>query len=415
MRFFTLMNRDGVVSRNKANEVAYVRRGTDHIEALGSGYAGRSKIPTVWVTTKSGDKYEIPVDGNGRVPEEYLIGHFLNPSAGSRGGKERDIVLDLRKDADTLHEIPEGGFTPRQLIETGWWQAVNESDIIGIDDTGSGAFARELEEAARSAQSAGRKMVFLMPEDSAARARSILARDFTGTELRKAVRDRGLIIKEGNPGRGADGCYISRQETSSLKTPVIILRRGWNEETLAHEFVHHLRHVDETRGGITRTPFKLNDDGERVSSMRYSTPSEFNSARNLEEASTVAESVARIQEPSTGANGYYSATSVHGELPYDRYTHDRKTLVPDKPVKGRRAERRVTAKFGDTSISHLRYYSPGSNAINYYKEREAAGTLPTASKPKKRAKEPGVGGTAPGPVGSTATKSPNRRVTRARR
>ena len=127
-------------------------------------------------------------------------------------------------------------------------------DIEGIDDTGARAFARELEDAAKSAQAQGMKMVLLMPDDSQKRVREILARDFNASEVKKAVRNGGIIIKEGNPGRGAAGCYIPMQETSSLKTPVIILGKNWDEETLVHEFTHHLRHVDQTRGGLTRTP-----------------------------------------------------------------------------------------------------------------------------------------------------------------
>ena len=291
-------------------------------------------------------------------------------------------------------------------------QGVNESDIVGIDDTGALAFARELEEASKSAQAQGRKMVFLMPEDSAQRARSILAKDFNASELKRAVRNGGIIIKEGNPGRGAAGCYVSRQETSSLKTPVIILGKDWNEETLVHEFTHHLRHVDETRGGLTRTPLKLNAAGERVSMRDYS-QREFNSAINLEEAATVAESLVRIQEPSSGANGYYAATKAHGDTPYDRYKHDRKTLAPEKPMRGRKAERQVTGKFEDTSISHLGYYRPGSNAANYYAERKAKGNLPVAVKPVRKKKADATAGVTGGPIGAEASK--NRRLTKARR
>ncbi|MBE6518298.1 MAG: hypothetical protein E7Z70_01970 [Thermoplasmata archaeon] len=422
MKIFRYMKRPLVSSENRkaANQVAYTRKGTDIVETLGSGTASRRKIPTVWVTAKNGQKWEIPVDPKtGRVPDEYLYARFLATHQGSRNGRERNILIDIGKDADMLHEIPAGGFTPQQLIETGWWQGVNESDIIGIDDTGALAFARELEAAAKSAQAQGKKMIFLMPEESAERARQILSKDFNASEIKKAVRNGGIIIKEGNPGRGASGCYVSMQESSSLKTPVIILGKDWNEETLVHEFTHHLRHVDETRGGLTRTPLKLNENGERISSTRYA-PKEYNSALNLEEASTVAESLVRIQAPSAGANGYYAATTVHGDTPYKRYLHDRDIMVPggSQPLRGHRAERQVVQKFGETSISHMGYYRPGSNAGRYLEERKAKGNLPVASKPSKKKKAPdmtGFGTKGPGMVGAEASKSKNRRATKARR
>lgn len=414
MEFFRYMKKEGEASLNRKGRVAYTRRGSDYVETLGSGSNSRRKVATVWVTARNGQKYEIPVDRKtGKVPEEYLFAHFLNPYTGSRTGRPRSIAKDIGIDAEVIHELPEGGVTPQQLIEMGWWQGVNTCDIAGIDDFGATMFARELEEASRSAQGAGKKMVFLMPEDSAARARAILTKDFNASELNKAVRNGGIIIKEGNPGRGAAGCYVSKQEDYSLKTPVIILKKGdWNEETLVHEFTHHLRHVDETRGDLTRTPLKLNENGERISSLLYR-PEEFNSAINLEEASTVAESLVRIQEPSSGANGYYASTKVHGDTPYQRYKHDRAVLVPDSPMRGRKAERQVKGKFEDTSISHLGHYRPGSNAIKYYQKRKAEGTLPVAKK-RMRKLEPIPGGITPkGMVGAEASK--NRRFTKARR
>lgn len=92
MEFFRLMKRRDVVSQNKANEVAYTRRGTDYVEALGSGFkGGKRKITTVWVTAKNGQKWEIPVDPKtGRVPDEYLYARFLDEFRGSRNGKQRN-------------------------------------------------------------------------------------------------------------------------------------------------------------------------------------------------------------------------------------------------------------------------------------------------------------------------------------
>lgn len=420
MEIFTMMKKNGPqVSKNAKkgyNQVAYVRHGRDYVSAYGAGGSvGGRKLTTVWVTTKNGQKWEIPVDPKtGKVPDEYLYGRFLSRN-GSRNGKLRSPGVDMGVDAEILHEIPAGGFTPQQLIQTGWWQYPNESDIIGIDDTGAYEFAKELEETAKAARGAGRQMVFLMPPASAANARSILARDFTGGELNKAVRNGGIIIKEGNPGRGANGCYIPKQDSFSLKTPVIILRKGWDEETLVHEFTHHLRHVDVTRDGLTRTPYKLNEDGERITGWGERS-NEINSARNLEEAATVAESYVRIRNPPNGPNGYYSATQVHGDTPQARSVHDRKTLVPEKPKRGRAAEKQVKGRFGDTSISHLGYYRPGRNASNYLKLRTAQGTMPKAQKALPAPKKADVTkGTVGGKVGATAIKSGNRRITKARK
>lgn len=425
MEIFTKWNRNKVVSQNKSkkkgkyNEVAYTRHGRDSVIREGSGSGSERKVPTVWVTTKDGRKYEIPVDPKtGKVPMEYIYARFLYTNGDSRNGHDRSPRKDIGIDAEFIHAVPEGGFTPQQLVETGWWQYPNETDIEGVDDTGALSFARQIAQAAKSAQNAGKAIICIgMPEKEQDKIKSVLAKDFTATELNKASKN-GLIIMYGDPGRGAAACYVSRQETSSCKTPIIILRSDWSEEDLVHEFTHHLRHVDVTRGGLTRSPYKFNEDGERIHSSAYGSPSNFNSARNLEEAATVAESYVRIQKDPDGPNGYYLDTHVHGSTPSERSIHDRRALVPagSTAKRGRKAENVVKSQFEGLSIAHARPYSPGSNALNYYNARKAAGTLPVAQKPtKKKAGDVTTARGMNGPVGAEATRSKNRRYIRARR
>ena len=168
--------------------------------------------------------------------------------------------------------------------------------------------------------------------------------------------------------------------------------------------------MDDTRGGLTRTPHKLNERGEWVPFPKR----EENSASNLEEAATVAESLVRIQSPSAGVNGYYSRTSAHGDMPRQRYDHDRRTIAPENPMRGRRAEKQVVNRFDDTSISRLGYYRPGENATNYYAERRTKGTLPVANRPVRK-KRSDMTKTTSGSIGATAMKSYNRAYTKAKR
>lgn len=415
MEFFKYYSKKDVKSKNRrsSKEVAYTRRGVDYVEALGSGFAGKKRIPTVWVTAKNGEKWEIPIDPKtGKVPNEYIVARFLATHQGGTGDRQRNLLIDLSKDAEVIHEAPNGGFTPEQLIATGWWQHPNSCDILDVDDTGSAKIFAELEEASKTAKTIGKKMACMsMSDASAKRVRDILAKDFNASELKRAVKDGGLIIKEGNPGRGAAACYYPKWSTSSLKTPVIILGKNWSEEDLVHEFIHHLRHVDTTRDGLTRSPFKFNEQGERVP---MGNKSESNSARNLEEAATVGESYVRTHKIE-GANGYYTRASGHGDTPDQRSKYDRSVLVPEgsKPLRGRKAEKQITAKFRDTSISHLGYYRPGSNAVNYLDKREKAGTMPKAVRPVKKKSSDMTKGIPSGPVGATANR--NRRAYRARK
>ncbi len=401
------------------DEVAYYRHSKDAYVPLTKGKRdaeGPVKIPTVTVTTRSGDKYEMPMDKKGRVPREYVVARFLSETQGVRPpARSRSVSVDLSRDAEVMHREPRGGWTPKQLLDSGWWQYPSESDIYGIDDT---SMASEIEalyrDATKTQQAAGKRMTLIMPRESAQRAVRILRENFTAGELKKAVRGEGMIIQEGNPGRGVGGYYRAKWDTyDSAKTPLIMLGPNWDEDTLVHEFTHHLRHADETRGGLTRTPYRLNERGERMMADGMG-DYEFNSARNLEEAATVAETTARTRLPTKSPTGYYEYTRKHGSDYRERYAYDRGLLVGEgRPRKGRSAEKIVKARFGDTSISGLRYYK-ADPADAYLKARVAAGTMPVAAKrPKAKPKAsqglpPGVT-VAPVPVSAKPRAKAKRR------
>lgn len=378
-----------MAGRKSSRKVVATRKGRDRVYPLteGGGAWTPQDIPTKWVTAANGDRYEIPVDPEtGTVPIQYIFARLLEEDSGSRKGGRRNAQIDLMKDADRLFKTPPSGWTPEYLVKIGWWQHPNETDLVGIDDATSD-YTQQLMDVAKSAQGAGKQIVMIMPEASAARARAILARDFTATELKKAVKKGGVIIMEGQTShRSAAGQYSPVYENASVKTPVIVLRPGWDEETLVHEFGHHLRHVDASRSGLTRTPFKQNSKGENRPTWDYG-PGEFNSARNLEEAATVAESYVRAKEVKA-ATGYYTRTGSHGADPHQRSRYDRKLMVPkgSKPQKGRKAENTVKKRFDDASISDLSYYRPGRNAKAYYRELDEKGALKKAEKPKSKKK-----------------------------
>ncbi len=135
---FPRFRKNTVSFGKKRSRVAYTRNGVDKYDVLGDGGTGAMrKYKTKWVTARNGNKYEIPIDKNGKVPKEFLYAWFLNPTVGTRNGHWRNPVIDIGIDADVIHEIPRGGFTPEQLVETGWIQHPNESDIVGIDDMGA--------------------------------------------------------------------------------------------------------------------------------------------------------------------------------------------------------------------------------------------------------------------------------------
>lgn len=354
----------------------------------GGSYQVRKRSMAV-VETKDGIKYLIPVDRYGRVPKDALYERFLDISSGSRDGRRRSVVADLNTTAMALHAPKdEKGWKPEELVKTGWWGAVNESDLVGVDDSTSSVFINR-EEVKPSMRGSFGKIALLLPPERQEYVSKTLQNNFTASELKRMTADYGLVIIEGNPGHNADGCYYSRQE--GVDTPTIFIRPTSGEDTITHEVIHHARAADKERADISKTPFKYDSDGRCLPFSR----TDF---RNLEEAATVAESTARTREPTTFL-GYY--TFLKGN-PKDFYNHDRQLLTNGKPLRGKRATDRVNSTFEDTEISKLKFtrgYSP-HGAIN---EMRSRGQIKPRPK-KKTTEQASTAKTASGTKTSTASK-----------
>lgn len=359
--------------------------------SVGDGPQTRpKKYSTAYVRAKNGTVYQIPVDSKGKVPAFAIFERFLDFNSGTRDGHKRNIGLDLALEAQTLHKVPKGGFTPEQIVECGWWMYPAESDIKGIDDPSSimtGEF-----ELPTDAMAVASKIAILGPADERERVKKVLKDNFTAKELKKAVKDQGIVITVAPAGQGASGWYRGKQ--FGVKTPQIVVDPGASEDTITHEFVHHMRREDETRGGIARCPFPLTSEKGIGSDYMALTESQKGTLINIEEAATVAETVARTRQPEPRPTGYY----VH--MPGGRdnyptwYVEDRETMTKggksNRPQIGKRATSRVNARFEETHISGLRF-KKGKSAKEGVAEMVEKGTLPKAIPEKPRSKGAGKG------------------------
>lgn len=350
------------------------------------------------VRARDGTTYMVPVDSKGYVPQDALYEHFLDNTKWSGKGRERNPVADLRTTADRLHSPKDpSGFTPEELVATGWWTAVNESDIMGVDDSTSSYFA-EIESVKPSMRSSMGKIAIIVPEDRQDFVVKTLQDNFTAAELKRMTAKTGLVVMEGNPGKGADGCYYSRQQ--GVDTPTVIIRNSSGEDTLTHEMIHHARYSDSARAGIARTPFPLDDDGRAlpVPSGLYPT------LINLEEAATVAESTSRTREKTTNLGYYTVLRSDKGAQ--ELYDEDRAFLTKGKPVRGKRAVDRVNSDFEETNISNLKYKKGGKAPRESVAQMRKAGTLPKKTA-KKTTPKPAAAKKAAKPRSTASKKAPS--------
>lgn len=350
-----------------------------------SGRNYSKKLGIAVVQGKDGQTYNVPIDENGRVPMDALTGRFVNVRQGVRGGKERSVKLDLSQTASKTYRIPEGGFTPEEIVATGWWAHPNEYDIEGIDDTPKGMMGDFGAQAAKFEKATGGRIAILAPTvGEKQHIAGVLAANFTASELKAAAWDHGLTIIVANPGRGCNGFYRDRQ--ACLDCPSIVIRPYADDETIVHEFQHHLRSVDANREGITKTPFPQSSDGVTLPVLQKG---RYEELITLEEAANVAEVTGRTRGLDVSHTGYYDMIPSH---PYElkgNFEYDRRLLTgglgkESRPKKGKRLMSVVEEDFEDTRISELRY--KGKKSAKGVAEELRSNGVMEQKKPKKGGK-----------------------------
>lgn len=329
-------------------------RGERTGSSTGGMYITTHPVKTVKVGKK---KFDIPVGPDGKVPEEALIARFLNVDEGDRGGGRRNAIIDINDYAKVrLEPNP----TPEQAKE--WWAHPNESDIKGIDDPFQNIFGG-LEAGSKGAKEAHKSIAIMggTPEQQQA-VRKAIADSFTVAEQRKMMGTTIFITDL----RGAAGEYHGKSYGGSY---LIKLDRhnGIDADTVTHELIHHLRTVDDKREEPllkARQPYYGKD-------------------RDLEEAATVAESMARHKPYDfQGNTGYYSLMKDgRNRMGEDRGNFTRKDVVKDgkgnvtapknqelilSGKKGRRAVKATREGWPTSNIAHLSIDGKKAEAIDQW-------------------------------------------------
>ena len=334
--------------------------------------SGSTSVKTVRkaaVRGKNGITYLIPIDGKGKVPKYAIYGRLADINSGTRDGHRRSVGADVSKVAEKVHKTPKKGWTPEEIVNCGWWMYPGESDIEGIDDRPLPG-AKDI-----LGMPAGGRMIILASDEDSRRIAETLDGNFTDSEIRKAVKDSGIVIMTDNPGRNNSGYYVGKQP--GVSTPRIVLEPLADEDTITHEFIHHLRRVDGDRDGVARCPYPVTDEGMLEPDLL--TRTDYGSMTNWEEAATVTEATARTKEKSTPPCGYYSYIPSVGREGRDAaYDHDRELMTRGgkghRPARGKNAIRRVNQRFDDTKISELKY-KKGRSAKSAIAEAKASGTF----------------------------------------
>jgi len=169
------------------------------------------------------------------------------------------------------------------------------------------------------------------------------------------IGKEGLIVRISELSNRKSGFYQRKQK--GVNTPEILLGPELSEDTITHEFVHHIRTVDPRRTKYTKTAHRtkngLYDEAFFYANMLY--------IKNFEEAATVAETISRTVLPTEKPSGYYSL--VPDIITKNAYESDRKRLTGNaqsvninetKGIKGKVAVNLVNEVFPCTHIAAMR-------------------------------------------------------------
>jgi hypothetical protein len=321
--------------------VSPIRRskgGTDPLEYM-------DNIPKVAFDV-DGEIVEIPVDENGYVPKWALAMRFQEiGDYDSDVGVRSDVVLS-------------GDLTPEEVLD--WWLDPSCCDIEGIDDEDPDIY--DVSSLPREQQMVQKRLAIVTDPEQQAYIRNVLAASFTIEELEIMSKNGSIVIHTLPDCGDATGCYWRMQD--GYEVPLITLQDGCSPDGIVHEFIHHLRAVDNTRTGELRTTYPTDERGrmDNVSFNRLPKEAQ-DEILEEEERLTTAETVVRTSEDPY-QSGYYDY--VEGEDPRESYENDRRILrgVPldtmerDLPkLTGKAAKDAVTRGYKYTAIARANILS----------------------------------------------------------
>ena len=313
------------------------------------------------VMDTDGTIYEIVVNPRtGRVPEEAIIEHMLN--AGRVSGGKRSVTGDMVRGSKRRITIPRGGFTPEEIVASGWWQDPGSCDIAGIDDGRS----KDMPRTKKLRRVAGGRILIRGSTMDKLAIETALSTSFTEDELRAAAR-AGLYIRKIPESQTLGGGYSRRQDVH--ETPRIKLNVT-RPDVVAHEFVHHLRFTDPSRTGLNR--HYESDDVEVIGPGGVPKGFSADTISNFEEAMTVAESQARMESVPRIPAGYYGHVPRDGRSYHEMSAEDYRIITGTKPFpgpkRGRPVLKALEQNFDRTNISGLRRNGKGMSAADFARE-----------------------------------------------
>jgi len=153
---------------------------------------------------------------------------------------------------------------------------------------------------------------------------SAVAENFTLEEIRMISHLGKPVVWSGSLPKDKKGAYGRVYDSNPGAVPEFRFMNESGEDTIVHEILHHLRTVDATRRGYSKTAYSVTKRGiSRFEKLDNVMPKK--DVSNAEESATVAEVEIRTKEPSENISGYWAVDkhTVNGKEIREK---DRETL-----------------------------------------------------------------------------------------
>lgn len=183
------------------------------------------------------------------------------------------------------------------------------------------------------------------------RVASVIADTFTRKEIELTEKPNNRVtitITNNLTKKTADGEYHRLYDDGKDNIAAIKIKPEADKMGITHEMVHHMRTIDKTRNGASRTPYELDKSNRRVSDNNSDDGPKIN---NLEECATSAEAAIRTGGISERPPTYFDNIKVKRGTNHivhrnrhENYKFDREVLRKNKDGTNPRKDRDVTGK-----------------------------------------------------------------------
>ena len=259
------------------------------------------------------------------------------------------MMIDAQNTDEKVLKL--NGLKPEDVAE--WWIDPYSMDIEGID-TADALFDFKKKDSYKGNVVGRNIAVMAKGQNQKDKIREHIKTNFTTAEINQATRKHPILISV-KPIDNAGG-FIAADDDSYIEVNPYYVDSA---HTTVHEFIHLLKYKGGLGGRDTATKTRIPKGKDPITKED----------RNLEEASTTAETIARATPFDPSHTSYYGRLGGNAaeKIKSDRILFAGNNKPGGKGLIGKAAVESVESKFNKSEIGKLQTYNTTKSASEYMK------------------------------------------------